>query len=66
MALCKSHVSSAAIARLLNRSAVLSNVDISDVLADYFADSDSSSDCDDNVQASEELTGVCLLYFFSM
>ena len=57
MASCSSHASSAALARLLNRNAVLSNVDISDVLADYLADSD--SDCDDSVQAAEELTGVC-------
>ena len=59
MASCSLHASSAALARMLNRSAVLSNVDISDVFADYFADSDSSSDCDDSIQAAEELTGVC-------
>ena len=59
MASCSLHASSAALARLLNHSAVLSNVDISDVLADYFADSDSSSDRDDSIQAAEELTGVC-------
>ena len=36
MASCSSHASSAALARLLNRGAVFSNGDISDVLADYF------------------------------